>query len=1002
MKQAFWSCVLILLVAAAGATPSNTPILDGRPIEYDDADLRATFGVAPTWSTVTVSNLFVTWDAAHLYIGYQAWLQSDKLAVIIDADPGAGTGATTTTNWIGYGDDFPAYIKFNEFGWVETRGAFGLDYMLASEGNYNNLLRVLYDGTGFADTNDIAALFDVANQNNPTGGTLDMACERNTTLCPHQGLEAKIPWSVFYGAEGRFGAIEAGETVPRGATIRLLAGVHNNTPNDIYSSPDTLPRQTGGAWAAGILTNPEYVDVVIDGDSDGFPDLIAGDVNAPWIRAASGAVGGTNLYVAFSEPVTAGTVENTAHWTVGGATPGLATALGPQTVLLGLTNPVASTDLLLIRAEGVQDAALNSRPVEHCLFPAASGIPLPVTVTFVVNSNSGMGVSSTHSKPNAFFVNGSSLPLEWGYAGHPPFETTALTNMPGSNGWAAKSVTFLAGSPSELFYKYTARIAGTNTYEAIRLTDYAKADRKLVLNTNGAPMTVRDFLGAAAYPLRNGADTNLPSAHNRLYTDPQRGDAGVQVRREILFQLDLSQRRRDNLARVFVAGSDPLRGFNATGLSAPEANDYPGTYVTWTNAGVQLFDDGTHGDTAADDGIYARLWSFSTNGYDSAIETGSPYSLVGGAASVWCPDPIPGTEPYRGVGWTARRSPRSVIYKFYVVSEAGKDYESPSSNLEYYMADPDSAEPVVLDPFLWANPDLPLPPPSNAPTLTALTVASATATVQFENVLTEGAHGVLIATNLLDAGAPFQDYGLRAAGGATNGSHRQWSATVGEISRAAEYYAPYAGPEPARKATRWAPAVLTNAATTVQLFFCQYQTGLRGKRSLGVTGISNWTSEQAMAFVGDGTWTAEIALPEVPRGTLFECNFKQGSTWANVGNTYIIRNDPCLWTPSVPVPGELFTITLDASAPGAYFKDGGPVLSSATNFFVHLGFDGWQEASSRQMTNTTGGIWEYEVTIPVQYTNRVDWVFKGYVNGSDKWYPAFDRQASMHSETNSP
>ena len=54
------------------------------------------------------------------------------------------------------------------------------------------------------------------------------------------------------------------------------------------------------------------------------------------------------------------------------------------------------------------------------------------------------------------------------------------------------------------------------------------------------------------------------------------------------------------------------------------------------------------------------------------------------------------------------------------------------------------------------------------------------------------------------------------------------------------------------------------------------------------------------------------------------------------------------------------------------------------------------------MTNTTGDIWEYEVTIPVQYTNRVDWVFKGYVNGSDKWYPAFDRQASMHSETNSP
>ena len=70
-------------------------------------------------------------------------------------------------------------------------------------------------------------------------------------------------------------------------------------------------------------------------------------------------------------------------------------------------------------------------------------------------------------------------------------------------------------------------------------------------------MTVVDYPGAAAHPLRNTADTNPPPAQNRLYTDAQRGDAGVRVRREILFQLDLSLRKRHNLQRVFVAGLRP-------------------------------------------------------------------------------------------------------------------------------------------------------------------------------------------------------------------------------------------------------------------------------------------------------------------------------------------------------------------------------------------------------------------------------------------------------------
>ena len=976
MKRILSFCCMLGLAAAAIATPPNVPILDGKPIDYDAGDLRATFGAAPTWSTVTVSNLFVTWDATHLYVGYQAWLQSDKVVVILDADPGAGTGATTTTNWIGYEEGFPGHIKYNEFGWVETAGNFGLDYMLASEGTYNNVIRVLYDGTAFSDTNDIVAIFDVGNGNGRTGRPLDMTCERNATLCPHQGIEAQIPWAEFYGASNRFGTVEPGEIVPRGAKIRLLAGVHNNTPNDVYSSPDTLPRQTGGAWADGILTNPEYVDVLLDVDSNGIPDVLTGDHNAPWIRAASGSVGGTNIYVAFSEPVVPATAGNPAYWMLGGVAPSSAVALRSNLVLLGMATPIASTDLLPIVANGVEDVSGNSREVEHCLFPAASGTPLPVTVTFQVNTNSGMGVSSSHAKPAAFFVNGAALPLEWGYAGYPPHESVPLVPIPGSNGWTSASVTFLAGSPVTLEYKYSARISGTNNYEAICLTDFDKVSRKLTLPTDGTPVTVTEHLGAAAYPLRNRGDTNVPSAQNRLFTDARRGDAGIRTNRTVLFQLDLSMRKRDNVQRVMVLGSDPLRGFNDTGNNAGgTASDYPNNsvYVTWTNAGVQLFDDGTRGDVAAGDGVYSRLWSLTTNGYDAAVATNSPYSLVGGGATVYLPELIPGTQPYLGdTWWLTRRTPRRFIYKFYVLTTGGATHESPSGNLEYYVVDPADASAIVLEPFTWDNEAIPPPPPTNAPVGMAVAATGGTATVQFENVLSEGAHGLLISTNLVSG---FQDYGLRATAGATNEGKRQWSASVGQISAVKEYYAPYAGLEPAARPHYWIPNYVPATATPARVYYCQYQTELKGGRALNLAGsFTGWgTAPIPMAFLGDGLWTAEASLPAAASGSYAEYKFRNGDVWMSGGNLSVLRGGNATWDPDVPVPGALLAIQFEAL---------GTPLATASNLEIHLGFDDWKDVTDPAITNVGGTTWSYAFTVPTNYAQEVDFVFRGYVGGS--------------------
>ncbi|NLG36287.1 MAG: hypothetical protein GX548_13135 [Lentisphaerae bacterium] len=989
MKYSLALGLLAISLSSAWATPPNTAILDGWPLEYHGDDWRGSHEGPSTWGDAgTLTNLFVTWDDTYLYVALQAWQNANnKFVVLIDADPGAGTGATTTTNWTGISPD---YIRYNDYGWVDG-GTFGLDLMVASEGFYNNAIRILYDGIEPPSTNNTESLFDRGNGGSPALTPVDMASRGDTSACLLKGFEARIPWSVLY--EGtRWGTVESGETVPRGATLRLLAGIHNNDPASAWSSPDTIPNQIAEDYTNGIVTTATYLDVPVDSDNDGLPDMLGIDVNPPWIRAASGSAGQSYLAVAFSEPVTPATVENTANWSVGGAAPVSASALNAQVVLLGLAAPIASTDQLALQAVGVEDLSANSRTNAYCFHPAASGIPLPVDVTFVVLTNSGMGVSSSHARPNAFYVNGGILPLEWNYPGYPPFETTPLAPIPGSNGWASATVTFPRGSPSELFYKFSARISTTNTYEAIRLTDFGAAARPLSLPTDGTPVTVVDHLGAAAYPLRIPGDTNPPSAQNRLYSDARRGDAGVRVRREILFQLDLSMRRHDHLTRVMVLGSDPLRGFNDTGNNAGgTASDYPdnSAYVDWTNAGIELFDDATHGDTAAGDGIFSRLWAFSTNGLDAAIVTNAPHSLVGGRAADWLSG-IPGTQPYQGdLWWTAGRSPRDIIYKFSVLTSGGAFTNSPAYNLSHYVADPDATDRIVLDPFVWDNDFLPPPPPSNAPALSAVTHAGGTSTIRFQNVPTEAAHGVKIAANLPDG---FQDYGHRAVMGEIVGEAREWTASIAQASGTAEYYAPYAGPEPDPLPHFWEPSFIPAGETIVRIHFSQYQSNLKGGRTLSVTGpFAAWGLGTPMTFLGDGHWMADVEL-SAGSESVVEYKIRNGDAWLDGNNIRAVRGGPATWTPDQPDTGDVFAVTFDAA---------GTTLATATNVNIHLGFDS-EAWSDRPMTNTAGAVWEYAVTIPTNAAQSVNWVFNGFPDGSTNltWYSSADWKAFLQPLVN--
>lgn len=935
--------LLLSLSLPALATPPNTPILDGRPIEYDDQDPQAAYtgGGGAFGAGSSIKNLYVTWDETYLYVALQGTEVDNKLVVMLDVDPGAGTGATTTTNWTGV---TPGYIQYNDVGWVAATNVgavpFGLDYQVASEGFYNNVIQILYDGSAVPDSNTVAVLFDEGNGASPRGTPVDMAVQSDDTICDLKGFEARIPWSVLYPSTGdhaeRFGVVESGETVPRGASLRLFAAIHNNNPSSAYSANDAIPEQVSAnaLWTNGILTTDTYLDVLVDADDDGIPDVDSGDVNAPFIRAASGVQNSQLLFVQFNEAIDQLTAEQEDKWTVDGVPPASVEISGTDAVLLHLTNalPAAGTTIL-IAADGVEDVSNNARLTEYCFSPAASGLTNAMTVRFVLETASGLGINPGASN---FFINGGSAPIEFGY---PPAVSSPLQVLSGTLYY--RDVVFPPGTAQQLNYKYSGQLTttGTNTYEAVRLTDYEDATRKLTLPLDVSSLVVTDYLGAAAGPYRVGA-----TGAADLYLDAQRGDAGVRERTTILFQVDLSARNRNVIKRVLVQGSDPLRGFNSTSADVP---DWAGG-VGWEEGGLGLFDDGTHGDEVADDGIYSRLWSFTPDGTDEELTEDYPYSLVGGSLD---------TYPYNG-NWETRRSYRSAVYKFYVVKTNDDWLESPNSNLEIYLEDPLVTN-IVLDPFVWANEGLPPPPPSNSPTMGVIEVLSGgVQRVHFENLPGEAQHGLLISTNL-DQG--WMDFGTRATG--TNGL---WHVDVQNANPSAEFYAAFAGPAEAPIGIYFEPNPLPSTGGVLSIWYRQLGRSLAGARDVGLTGDWNgWNVGVPMEFLGDGVWYYELATTNRVQ---FKARTVSGA-WEGGDNTRAyIGEGRATWSPARPVAGGSLDITYNAA--------GGP-LAASTSVVAHLGFDDpWFGISSIPMSNTTGTLWETSITVATNAILSVNFVFK--------------------------
>ncbi|HMO49755.1 MAG TPA: hypothetical protein PKE26_02355 [Kiritimatiellia bacterium] len=996
LKPLFFTLMACCVAVAVNAAPPNTASIDGRALEYDGGDLRAVYttsvsgqGVAPWGDNNMLTNLYVTWDSNYLYVAANAWIAPDgipnKIAIMIDVDPGAGTGARTTTNWVG--PTRPGYIGYNDVGWTAFGGEsnFGLDYMVASEGSSHNLVRVLYNGFANPTTNNVENLVDTfANISSP-GSLVNANIRRVDATYQLNAVEGRIPWSTLYGQNtNRFGVVEPGEIVPRGAKIAVFVNIHNNNNADVYSSPMVIPTQGGNAtWNNGRLVTDTYTEVVIDSTSNGIPDMAVGDVNAPYLRTLQGVQNKSQVYARFNEPLQSNTAVNAANWLVAGAAPTSVSFVPPDSVLLNLASPLpANGTFVRVEATGVEDLSGNTRTTFNFLNPVVSGIETAVTVRFVLAVNSGFGAAAANPRATNFFINGD-FPMDWGY---PPETTSPLAVLSATQHF--RDVVFPPGSAQIINYKYSGILSGgsnatsNNNYEAIRLDQFGNTSRQLTLPFDGSSLVVTDWLGSAAGPYR---DQNVFADYQSLYEDPRRGDAGVRQNSQVLFTVNLSGRNMAGVTRVILLGTDPLRGFNVAGYFNGYS-DFPSSAidadVNWMQGGLQMFDDGTNGDMVAGDGIYSLRRPFTTNGLSGGV------SLVAGG---------PATPPYFG-DWENRRSPRSFDYKFAVYKQGTDEVLlSPTgANLTQYLG-PNNTN-VVLATHVWANDGLPLPPPTNAPTLVDIEFANGQTTVVFTNAPGEAQHGVEYAFDLI---AGFRDHGLR--GIATQGL---WEATFPGVMPDVLSYRAYSGPAPANKTTWWTPNPIPATGGTVTVWFSQIGRNSRGWPQVLLRGnidqdgnvfeFGEWV-DHPMTFQGNGLWRVELTVAPLSNDlTKARINYgfknEPDTTWDQnfgpwgVDNYAIIVGSRASWTPERPMAGELLTITYDAT---------GGVLFGGTNVHLHSGynkFEGtdWSPAfENSPMTNIGGEVWTTTVQMNTNGFKTFNMLFRN--NGDEvTWDSEYD------------
>ena len=251
MQRCFTLAVVLSLLvpAALSAKTYNSPYVDGHVTlavndwdadELGVADAPNDCRYAP--SDADLKDLYVTWDADSLYVGFTTVNgpggYGNGYLVFIDTDAQEGiTGATDFTS----ADFYARKIRFPTMGADVIMGAWG------GSGSFPTTIEV----RACSDPTQTTPVSDAYSQGNPGW----------------KHMEVRVSWNGLFGlGQG---------VVPVGTTLRFIAAVVGGDGSGAY---DAMPTSS-----TGVESNPatpwnaytdldEYHEVVVDGNWDGVPD----------------------------------------------------------------------------------------------------------------------------------------------------------------------------------------------------------------------------------------------------------------------------------------------------------------------------------------------------------------------------------------------------------------------------------------------------------------------------------------------------------------------------------------------------------------------------------------------------------------------------------------------------------------------------------------------------------------------------------------------------------
>jgi len=237
------------LAAGVGATTYSGVTVDGDLGDFaaDEHTAGDPLGDGSYGANNDLGQLYVTWDATQLYLGfdYRAW----GTAVLYLVEAGNSGGATTLCPVSGYGGAFPANVQ-----------GPGFDLMLG--------LFVPDDST-----TPVPFLFALS-----AGGSTDITSSSavavmlketvNTATPQHEGsVELKLPWDTLYG-------LGAGK-VPPGAKLQIAGVMRGKLDGDGLGDVSPDPAGAVNQSACGSATGnslSKFHEVTIDADGDGVPE----------------------------------------------------------------------------------------------------------------------------------------------------------------------------------------------------------------------------------------------------------------------------------------------------------------------------------------------------------------------------------------------------------------------------------------------------------------------------------------------------------------------------------------------------------------------------------------------------------------------------------------------------------------------------------------------------------------------------------------------------------